>query len=230
MCNFTALSPESYKEHKLKHQKELNVGSTSSYPINVYTIQCTPCEISFRTHDNLMDHMCKVHLTEEQRSGKKFEDSLKSLKQTSQAVKPPPCKNGPQCYYHRQSRCNFFHDQPPQQKQVRFRRQVPSNQWKSVPNRQHHNNQQSQYQQPHQQWAHNTLWQSLPNEQNYIYQENGNHMSQQYWAQNRQWPALRTMQEENQNGYSYQPQQVRPQENNVWGVTNFTNQAFQGRQ
>ena len=57
MCGETSSNLDSYRKHKKKHQEELNVGSTKDYPDNVYNFKCTPCDISFRTNDNLMDHM-----------------------------------------------------------------------------------------------------------------------------------------------------------------------------
>ena len=67
MCGEDSPNLESYRKHKKKHQDELNVGRSDYYPGNVYNFKCTPCDMSFRTHDNLMDHMSMVHMTESQR-------------------------------------------------------------------------------------------------------------------------------------------------------------------
>ena len=42
MCGSVAANLESYEKHKEKHSKELNVGSTNNYPMNVYTFKCKP--------------------------------------------------------------------------------------------------------------------------------------------------------------------------------------------
>ena len=90
--------------------------------------KCSPCAASFRTHDDLMDHMSEIHLTESQRQGdglKKYMTSSGSRRESG----PPPCRNGDQCSYHRQRRCNFYHASSPQEKQGRPPRQAPSQQW-----------------------------------------------------------------------------------------------------
>ena len=43
-----------------KHQAELEVGSLKQYPL--YKLLCNPCELSFKTHNDLLNHTCKVHL------------------------------------------------------------------------------------------------------------------------------------------------------------------------
>ena len=107
-------------------------------------IKCTPCNIKFGNYDNLMNHMSEVHLTEHQRLGKgldKYNDDKH------------PCRNGDSCIFHSQHRCMFFHDRPPQVQQRRQARQVPTDQWKTVPTRpqQQRHLQQGQHQQGHQQ-------------------------------------------------------------------------------
>ena len=216
MCGFIANGLESIKEHKQQHQRELNVGHISTYPMNVYTFKCTPCEQSFKTHDDLMEHMVKEHLTEEHRNGKRFVDSAKKIEEATHSDRPALCKNGPQCYYHRQSRCNFYHDQPPKQKQVRSPRQPPTDHWKTVPHRRQHGNQPKK--------AHNQ-WQPM---QAQNYHDNNFIQPYQQWAHNNQWQALPMLwQENNQAEQSYYPQQQWPQTNTLWGGSNFTNPAYQ---
>ena len=61
MCGSISPNLAHFKKHKKKHQDELDIGRISHYPNNVYNIICTPCDISFKTQDDLMDHMCMVH-------------------------------------------------------------------------------------------------------------------------------------------------------------------------
>ena len=72
MCGSTMPNLESFKKHKKKHQQELNIGQNVDYPMNVYSFKCNPCKTSYRTDDDLMEHMFNTHLTEEQRQGKTF--------------------------------------------------------------------------------------------------------------------------------------------------------------
>ena len=62
MCAIIYPTKDSFDKHMKQHRAELNVGSTSQYPMNVYTFTCKPCNSSFKTHNDLMDHMCLVHL------------------------------------------------------------------------------------------------------------------------------------------------------------------------
>ena len=98
MCGFIATGLESINDHKQQHERELNVDRISAYPRDVYNFNCTPCQNSFRTHDDLMDHMSKVHLTEDHKNGKRFDKSVEKIAEQSNASpisQPPPCKNGP---------------------------------------------------------------------------------------------------------------------------------------
>ena len=74
-----------------------------------------PCNLSFKTHNDLMDHMCLEHLPKR----KKEVHHERTHEQTSQDTRPPPCRNGDQCSFHKQLRCSFFHPQPPQEQQYR---------------------------------------------------------------------------------------------------------------
>ena len=157
------------------------------------------------------------------RNGKRFVDSVKKIEEATHADQPALCKNGPQCYYHRQSRCNFYHDQPPQQK--RSSRQPPTDQWKTVPHRRQRNNQSNK---AHNKWKHNNQWQQMQSVQAQNYHDNSFIQPYQQWAQNNQWQALPMLwQENNQAEQSYHPQQQWPQTNTSWGESNFTNQACQ---
>ena len=61
MCGFIANDKERWVKHNKKHQAELEVGRMKQYPVNVYQFICNPCEISFRTHQDLLEHNTKVH-------------------------------------------------------------------------------------------------------------------------------------------------------------------------
>ena len=127
MCGSIAANLESYEKHKNKHNKELSVGSTNKYPMNVYTFKCKPCKLSFRNHDTLIDHMASVYVPERKRQ----------LKESSyeEGEDVQHCRNGDQCFYHKQHRCNYFHALPPPVQSRRFSKQSPDSQWRTVQNR-----------------------------------------------------------------------------------------------
>ena len=143
MCGSIFPNLESFKKHKKKHNQELNVGKSLDYPMNVYTFKCTPCQISFKTHEDLMEHMCNLHLSKEQRLGTGLSKYGKPL-----------CENGSHCSYHRQDRCKFYHPLPPQRQEQprkdRRPRQSPTNQWQQMASWQPHH-QGRKYQQTHDQ-------------------------------------------------------------------------------
>ena len=45
MCSETFITKKNFLKHKKMHDMELNDGSISSYPKNVYPYNCTPCEV-----------------------------------------------------------------------------------------------------------------------------------------------------------------------------------------
>ena len=156
MCSSIFPNIESFKKHKRKHHQELNVGKSVDYPMNVYSFKCTPCQISFKNHEDLMEHMCSLHITREQltknqREGHglaKYNDSNSGIYQDS---RPPLCTNGDSCRFHSQHRCNFSHPKPPQAMQFQPRRQAPSTEWKQVHYRRPHHNQEHKVQETHKQ-------------------------------------------------------------------------------
>ena len=127
MCGSVAPNLESYEKHKEQHYQELNVGSSNNYPMNVYTFKCKPCKISFRNHDMLIDHMASVHVPKRRRQ----------LKETShdKGKDVQHCRNGDQCYYHKQHRCSYYHTLPPPAQSRHYPRQSPDSQWRTVQNR-----------------------------------------------------------------------------------------------
>ena len=152
MCATIMPNLDSFKKHKKKHHQELNIGHSINYPMNVYSFKCTPCKISFMTHNDLLDHMCDTHLSKDQRHGpeqyerqKQHNSNAKSVVRQGmpgQTENVALCRNGPQCLFYRQSRCNFYHPQLPQKqhpirleslpRQERRPRQAPTNQWQDV--------------------------------------------------------------------------------------------------
>ena len=147
MCGDIFPNMKTLKTHKEKHNAELNViNKLKQYPANVYSFKCTPCKVSFNSQDDLMDHMFNEHLTEDQRQGKvvkKFQNSASEYDS-----RPPVCKNGEKCFYHKQNRCNFFHALPPQQEQrVQPSQQSTSRQWHTVQRRRPGPTQASRFQQ-----------------------------------------------------------------------------------
>ena len=152
-CEVVAPDLESLKSHGEKQH---------SYPGYAHNFKCTPCRENFRTDDDLMEHMCKVHLTESQREGHglyKYEGYQSNQQKGS---RPALSRNGPQCFYHRQGRCNYFHHQAPQWQHGRPPRQSPSSQWKEVPTRGQHVQQGQGVQPPHGTQAQGHKYWSVP--------------------------------------------------------------------
>ena len=133
-------------------------------PVHSLSFECTPCKKSFRTWDDHMEHMSQIHLTESQREGhglSKYPGSGYENK-SNNAWRPPLCRNGNQCYYHRQNRCNFFHHQPPPRQEGRPHRQAPSSQWQEVPRRRPQVHNRQGVQQPHEPQAQGHRYWSVP--------------------------------------------------------------------
>ena len=158
MCAVIYPTKVSFEKHMKQHKAELDVGRTSQCPLNVYSFICKPCDLSFKTHDDLMDHMCLVHLP---KRNEKVQHASTQEK-PAQTSRPPLCKNGPQCRFHREFRCSFFHPQPPQEQQRQWQEQPrqprqpcqsPTNQWQEVvswwPHHQGHKYQQTPQQESH---------------------------------------------------------------------------------
>ena len=118
------------------------------FPRYAHKFECTPCKVHFLSDDDLMNHMCQDHLTEAQREGHGLYKYESYHEKPSKEWKPL-CRNGSQCYYLRQNRCNFFHRQAPQWQQGRPARQSPSSQWQQVPARRQHVQQGQGVQRPH---------------------------------------------------------------------------------
>ena len=125
-CEVVSIDLESLKGHGEKRH---------NYPGYSHNFKCTPCRENFVTDDDLMEHMSQVHLTESQREGHGLYKYEGYPRNPQKGGRPELCRNGPQCVYHRQGRCNFFHHQAPQWQQGR---QSPSSQWQEVPSRRQH--------------------------------------------------------------------------------------------
>ena len=70
ICGGIFSNQGSLDKHMKQHKAKLDVGRTSYYPMNVYTFISQACKASFKTQDDLMDHMCSVHLSEKNRVAK----------------------------------------------------------------------------------------------------------------------------------------------------------------
>ena len=149
MCSSMFKTKKSSLQHKKVHDEELNVHLTAPYPLNVYSFKCTPCRESFRTSEEMMDHLSKKHLTEEQRRGDGLVKYKKGHDVLEHDTRPPTCSNGDNCRYHRQKRCNFYHASPPKFQKSHAKRLTPSDEWKQVPARWQSNHQGHREQQPH---------------------------------------------------------------------------------
>ena len=118
MCAEKFKTKKNLLKHKKMHDIELNVGSISSYPKNVYPYNCTPCEVSFKSNDILMDHLYQIHLTKAQRQGDglmKYNGghTLKESDYSSHGIskdssKPPPCRNGESCFFPQTEQMQFL--------------------------------------------------------------------------------------------------------------------------
>ena len=160
MCPVCAnISPNSgaFKAHSMIHGAAVEKVSQSYYPGNVHNFKCTPCKESFRSDNDLMNHMYMKHLTEDHRNGSRFAELTKNngkflsqynITKPNQDDRQPPCKNGDNCRFHSQFRCLFYHERPPQKRQVRHKHQAPSNQWKVLHPRWGQGNQEQIVQQP----------------------------------------------------------------------------------
>ena len=115
MCGKISNNHDSFKKHHENHMKELNKGSINSYPIELQDFKCTKCSVSFRCHNDLMEHLVKIHLNESQcqETGKhlaeKKKETSKSQKEDTSLIK---CKNGQssQCSWAVRGRCKFDHN------------------------------------------------------------------------------------------------------------------------
>ena len=94
MCPEKFTNKKNLLQHKKMHDAELNVPILSSYPMNVYSFKCTTCRASFRTSEDMMNHLSNKHLTKEQRQG----DGLTKYKSghdvKEQNNRKPTCTNG----------------------------------------------------------------------------------------------------------------------------------------
>ena len=120
-----------FKVHSMVHGAEIKKVSQPYYPGNVHNFKCTPCKESFGSDDDLMNHLYEVHLTEAHRNGTRLA-KYNNMNASNQEDRQPPCKNCDNCRFHSQFRCMFYHERPPQKRQVRHKRQAPSSQWKVV--------------------------------------------------------------------------------------------------
>ena len=143
---------DSLSKHKMKHKAEKKTNSQNSFQGSTYKFKCTKCRVSFKSHDDMMNHLSEVHLTESQRQGAGLSKYISSDRDSKCEDRPQTCYNGDECRFHRQHRCNFFHPLPAQKRHVRRPRLTPSSQWQSF-HSQHSSDQAAQQQQEHQDWA-----------------------------------------------------------------------------
>ena len=178
-CNFSSKNRVLLQEHKDKSHKgfkctrcEAVLPDMESLKIHreklhndpgfTFNFKCTPCKENFRTDEDLMEHMCQIHLTESQREGHGLYKYESYTSNPQKGWRPALCRNGPQCFYNRQGRCNFFHHQAPQWQQGRPPHQSPSNQWQEVPPRRKHVQQGQGDQHAHERQAQGHKYWSIP--------------------------------------------------------------------
>ena len=153
MCAEKFNNKKNLLQHKKMHDKELNVSKLndsilSSYPVNVYSSKCNPCQESFRTSEDLMSHLSEKHIRKEQRKGDGPAKYKNDHDVRENDDRKPACTNGDYCRFHRQSRCDFYHPLPPKFLKSRPQRKTPSNEWQQVPARWQSNHQGYNSQQP----------------------------------------------------------------------------------
>ena len=111
MFNVWKISKEmnSFQKHYKSHIDELNVGMSTSYPLELQDFKCLPCKTSFKCHNDHMEHMTNVHLRNSQRQGIGGE-LVKKTKENKDTSKIK-CKNGhsSQCSWAKRGRCNYDH-------------------------------------------------------------------------------------------------------------------------
>ena len=178
ICEEKCSNVEIFRNHAKKHKM---VGQVSYYPGNTAGFHCQDCRESYKNHDSFMNHLSQVHLTEGQRQGAGLakyigggyegqgQEQENQLEQgqggrgtKGRESQSPLCRNGPECRFHRQHRCNFHHPQPPQGQGRRHLRQAPSDQWQQMPPLRTHNNNQGQDQSSHEQRPQGHKYWSVP--------------------------------------------------------------------
>ena len=126
-CGSIFPNMECLEKHKKKHVGKHKTDQ-ASYQGNGYQFKCTICSVAFKNHEDMMDHLSNVHLSETQRKGAGLSKNKYVNGISERDDRPPSCNNGDDCRFHRQHRCNFYHSIPPQARQVRRPRQAPSSQ------------------------------------------------------------------------------------------------------
>ena len=103
MCSQIFNSKESFKQHKAKHQKELDVITFEHI--------CDECNISFECREEQLEHLLA-------KPRRRKDEVPKSGHDTN----PDECKNGKSCKWLKNGRCRFEHNEQPW-KTVQPRRQ-----------------------------------------------------------------------------------------------------------
>ena len=149
-CGNISPNMENFRQHGKKHLAEIKMRN-QSYPGMSNNFKCTPCKVSYKSNNELMDHLFQEHQNKANKNGTGLHKYNSSNK--------PPCRNGGQCRYHRQDRCMFLHDAPPHDNQTR---QVPSQQRQSVPLKQTNKNKGHRVQQTRQEQTQAHRYWSIP--------------------------------------------------------------------
>ena len=139
MCSEVSKSKQSFKEHKAKHQKELDIiinhTSTDRY-------LCKECNISFGIRDDYLQHLLDKHRNRKNHGGKS---------NPKDSYEYDECKNGPSCKWLKYNRCNFEHPQEPWKTvQSRKKTQNPRQQQQPKERQQQPRQNQQQRRQQHQ--------------------------------------------------------------------------------
>ena len=103
MCAAVLNSKESFKQHKVKHQKELDVVT--------FEHVCKECNISFGCREDQLQHLLDKHRPKNYKKHNSGHD-----------MNIEECRNGPSCKWLKEGHCNFEHKEQPWKK-VQHRRQ-----------------------------------------------------------------------------------------------------------
>ena len=106
MCAEVLNSKETFKQHKIKHQKELDVVT--------FEHVCKECNLSFGCSDDQLEHLLAKHRPKTYIGHNSGRD-----------IETEECRNGPSCKWLNDGHCNFQHKEQPWKKVQRRKQKQP---------------------------------------------------------------------------------------------------------
>ena len=131
MCPEVSNIKQRFREHKARHQSELDVIE--------YHRTCTDCNITFKSRDEKLEHLLAKHRPQKGAGEKSI---------PSHAKDQDECKNGPSCQWLKNNRCSFKHSEQPWQTVHHRRHKQQSKQQSQHQQKQHSQQQSRQQKQP----------------------------------------------------------------------------------